>query len=91
MNKGKKSLQDKIKEAFPEFYEELLLKSEAELNDRIAQLAKDSESVQDAKEADEGLAEAQAKSTELGAPYREAKSAIKLKIKYIIQILKNEA
>lgn len=88
MSKAKKSVQDKVKEEYPEFADSVQLLSLADLNGRLAQLAKDGESVQDSKEADDSLQQAIQTSSELGAPYQEAKKAIRLKTKYIIELTK---
>lgn len=90
VQQAKKSLEDKVREEFPEFYEECQGLASGDLNNRLAQLSKDLDAVEDAKEADEGLAAAQSEATQLGAPYRDAKKALKLKTKFIIRTLKDQ-
>lgn len=84
MAKGKKDIRVKVQKEMPEFTEVVDALSVEELEKRLSQYAKESESVDDAKEADEGLEQAKAQVKEYSAPYSEAKKAIKLKMRYII-------
>ena len=84
MNKNTASVQKEM----PEFANEVEKLDTAELNNRLAQLAKDGAEVEAAKEADEPLQTARAQAKEFAAPYREAKKAIKMKSNYIIDLLK---
>lgn len=88
MSRKSKSLQEKIKEQFPEFMEEVQSLKVEELNARLAQAAKDAEAVAEAKAEDNALQTATDHAKELGAPYREAKAALKLKTKYLCQLVK---
>lgn len=83
-------LQEKIQKANPEFAEEVGALSVEQLDHRLAQLAKDLEATEDAKDADSDLAEAQEKATELAAPYRDAKKALRLKSRYVIALIKEK-
>lgn len=84
----KKSLQEKVREEYPEFAESCDSLSSGDLDLRLAELAKHAEDVENSKEADEGLKQLQAEATQAAAPYRDAKKAIKLKNRYIIGMLK---
>ncbi len=86
--KTKISIEDKIRKDNPEFVSEVERLDAPALEKRLSDLAKGAEDVEDAKEADESLEQAKAQATELGAPYRDAKKSIRLKMRYIINILK---
>jgi hypothetical protein len=90
MSKDKKSVQQKVREEFPEFAEECQGLQVSALDSRLAQIAKDLEQVEDAKEADEELARLHAEATQAGAPYRESKKVLKLKTKYLISLIKEQ-
>jgi hypothetical protein len=80
-------LEEKIQEEMPEFAGEVAACSVDQLNARLAQLAKDAEVNEQAKEDDEDLEKAKAEASELGAPYRDAKKAIRLRSRYIIKLI----
>lgn len=90
MAKPKKSLQQKVQEEMPEFAGEVAGLSVDQLNTRLANLAKDGEKNEEAKEDDEDLEKAHAEAKELGAPYRDAKKAIRLRSRYIIALIKEK-
>lgn len=90
MAKAKKSLQEKIQEEMPEFAGEVAGLSVADLNNRLAEQAKAAEWNEQSKEDDEELEEAQAHASELGAPYRDAKKAIRLRSRYLIALIKEK-
>lgn len=90
MARQKKSLQEKIQAEMPEFVGEVSALSSDQLNGRLAKLAKDAEANEQAKEDDEELEEAHTHASELGAPYRDAKKALRLKTRYIISLLKEK-
>lgn len=87
MQSQKKSIEQVIKESHPEFMEEVVGLSIEHLNARLAQLAKDTEATEDAKDADEALLEAQQVATSMAAPYREIKKAIRLKSKFLVKLV----
>jgi len=87
--KTKKSVEQVVQEEMPEFAAEVASLSKEELNARLAQLAKDSEAVEQAKDGDQELEGARALASELAAPYRDGKKAIRTKSKYIISLLKD--
>lgn len=84
----KKSVTETVQKEMPEFASEVAALESTDLNARLAQLAKDLVAVSDAQEGDDGLADAKANATELGAPYRDAKKTIRLKSRYLVQLLK---
>ncbi len=90
MSKPKKSIQETVQKEMPEFAAEVAELSVDELDFRLAQNAKDTEGVEQAKDEDLSLEEARALASELAQPYREAKKALGLKSKYIISLIKEK-
>lgn len=88
--KAPKTLADQVKESNPEFFDTVQGLSVDDLNGRLASLAKDAETVEDTKENDEDLKQAKAEASELAAPYRDAKKAIRMKSKYVISLIKDK-
>lgn len=88
--KQKKNIQEVMQKDNPEFASEVASLSVEHLDARLAQLAKDAQASEEAKEADEELTAAKAQSIDLGAPYRDVKKAIKLKSEYIISLIKEK-
>jgi len=89
MGRAKKTVQEKVQEEYPEFATEVAGLDEDKLNGRLATLAKALEESETAKEDDEELEEAKTLASELAAPYRDTKKAIRAKSKYIIALLKD--
>lgn len=81
--KEKKTFEDK----YPEFHDEVVGLSVDQLNSRLAEQAKALDWSETKKEEDGELEEAQAKASELAAPYRDAKKEIKAKSKYLIRLI----
>jgi hypothetical protein len=90
MKSNKKSIQEIIAKENPEFVEEVSKLSLEEIDARLAQLAKDSEAMQEQKDANEALSLAREVAKELNAPYVDAKKAIRLKSRYLISLLKDK-
>jgi hypothetical protein len=88
--KPKKDIKSIVQKQFPEFPEVVDGLSLEDLEKRISTYAKEAENIEDAKEADEGLAAAKDQVAELSAPYKDAKKAIRLKIRYLIQLVKDK-
>lgn len=82
--------KQKIEKELPEFVNEVGGLSVDELNSRLAQLAKDYEAIEAAKEADEALEDARAAASELAAPYRDGKKAVRMKSGYIVALIKEK-
>ncbi len=80
----------KLSKENPEFVAEVQGLSVEQLDARLAQLAKDGEAVEDAKEADEELEATQSHASAMAAPYREAKKAIGLKRKFLVGLIKEK-
>ena len=86
----KKNVNEIVQKEMPEFAGEVAGLSVEQLDARLAQLAKDAEATDEAKDADQELAEAREAAKQMAAPYREAKAAIGLKSKYIVGLIKEK-
>lgn len=84
-----KPIEQKIKEDHPEFFDACQTLTESDIDARLAQMAKDSEAVSEAAANDKELKETKDKASYLGAPYREAKNVLKLKLRYLVKLLKD--
>jgi hypothetical protein len=90
MKKPSKSIEEKIKAAAPDFVSEVLGLSVQDLDTRVLNLAKEIEAIQVAKEADEEFQAAKELVREMAAPYNESKRGAQLRIKYLIQLIKEK-
>jgi hypothetical protein len=90
MARTKKSLQEVVQTDYPEFASEVAGLSIDQLNNRLATLAKNLEESETAKEDDPALEDAKNLASELAAPYRDAKKALRAKSKYVIGLLKDK-
>lgn len=90
MAKAKKDIKAIVQKQFPEFPEVVDGLSLDDLEKRISTYAKEAENVNDAMDADEGLQGAKDQVAEYSAPYKDAKKAIRLKIRYLIQLVKDK-
>lgn len=90
MSKPNKSIETIIQDKMPEFAGEVAGLSIEQLNSRLSELAKSRELNSDAKEADEELENTRKLVSELGAPYRDAEKALKLKSKYLIKMISDK-
>lgn len=88
--KNKPNVQTQVQKEMPEFAAEASSLSPEGLVNRVVQCSKDAEEVDNAKEADEGLQQAKEEARLLGAPYSDAKKAIKLKIRYLLALLEEK-
>jgi len=83
-------LNARLQKDNPEFISEVEKLDVMALEKRLSDLAKDAEEVEDAKDADEALEQARAQAIELAAPYRDAKKAIRMKMRYVINLIKDK-
>lgn len=91
MKSSKKlSVSEKVRQEHPEFVAEVVALSIEDLNARLASHAKQVAEVEDAKEADEELAQAREVASALAAPYAEAKKAINQKTRFIVELIKEK-
>lgn len=89
--KAKKSLEAKLREEQPEFVNEVQGLSLEQLDQRLAELAKSSETVFEAKEADEDLRNARDDANGHAAPYNDALKMIRMKSKYLVSLTKDKS
>lgn len=87
MGRPKKDLEKSIKEEMPEFYDSCQGLSQEQVDARLAQLVKDRNAVDESEDEDVELEEAKKLKSELSAPYRDARAAIKLKSDYLCLLL----
>jgi hypothetical protein len=83
-------LEEKLDKVDSRVREELNSLSLAQLEAKVNEYAKGNEENDDAQDDDVELEEAKAKARELGAPYRELRTALKLKSKYTILLIKEK-
>lgn len=89
MARPKKSIEEKVQAEFPEFAASIASSGVTELESKLSTYAKQQDEVELAMEADTALEDSKALTSELSAPYRDAKKAIKMKMKYIIALIKD--
>lgn len=78
-------------ELHPEFTKEVTSLTTDQLKERVYQLQKGLEESEAHKDANDELKAARANVSELSAPYRDVKAAVKLKTKYILELLDKKA
>ena len=79
--------EKKLREKHPTFLDELTGLSKESLEARLLGLAKGRQELLQAKEADEELKRVEEELKELKGPYRDALTAIDLKMRYIGELL----
>ena len=87
MARQKKSLEEKIQETLPEFYDSAIAMDTEEIKRQIARDAIGRVENQIAKEADEALEQAQAQASFLASPYNDAEKMLKLKAQFLKKLL----
>lgn len=90
MKPAKLSISEKVRQDHPDFVAEVVGLSVEELNSRLASHAKQVAEVEDAKEADEELADAREVAKTLAAPYAESKKTINQKTRFIVELIKEK-
>ena len=90
MAKRKKSLEETVREEYGTFYEEVAGLNVGDLEKRLSTYAKEYEKVDTSKEQDDALKNAQETAKEMAAPYKDAKKAIRLKSKFIVQLISDK-
>lgn len=79
--------KEKCEKEYPDFVSEVQALDGAQLKARIVKLQQGLEESEAHKEANEELKSARANCTELSAPYRDVRKAVKLKTSYLIELL----
>ena len=85
----KKSFESKVRELDEHFVEEVLVSSPEKLAKKLSDLTKYRVELDELKENDLELRNAKEKYGEAGAGYKEDFKAIRMKQKYIVNLLKN--
>lgn len=88
MAKKRLTLREKVEAEYKEFVSEVYPLDSAQLNMRLSNLAKGLEEVSEARKNDEELMEHRAAAQQCDAPYRDSLKELKLKTKYIIELMK---
>lgn len=88
MNRTK--LIEKVQKDMPEFADEVAKLAPEHCMGRLAALAESLTILEDAEEGDDELQTAKQTASELGAPYRDGKKAIKLRRRYLSLAAKGE-
>ncbi len=88
MSRQKMSVDQKVREEFPEFVAEVSSLETDALNGRLAQLSKALSDNEDAKDNDEELEQAKERASFLGSAYRDTAKAIKLKRRFITGMIR---
>jgi hypothetical protein len=86
----REKLEDKLDKIDPRFRHEAVKLSVADLETKVNEYAKANEANDELQENDEELAGARAHATELARPYKEDRTAYKLKSKYAILLIKEK-
>jgi len=87
--KVQKSITEVIESEYKEFAAEVRNLSPVDLKNRIAGLQQALEESEAHKEQNEALNEARNQVSLLSGPYRDVKKAVKLKTKYLLELLAN--
>lgn len=90
MARPKKNIQEKVQKEYPDFVTTVDGLSVADLESKLANYAKEQQKVDEAQENDEDLERAKAEVSELAGPYRDARKALKLKMRYIVELIKDK-
>ena len=90
MAKQAKDIKKIVEKKFPDFVSATNGASVSTLEQKLLMYAKEQQNVNDAKAADKRLEAAQESVSELKGPYSDAANAIKLKMKYVITLIKEQ-
>lgn len=83
-------MKDQIRKLYPDFTQEVDNLSSAELEARIVRMQQTLDESEMHREGNDSLKQARATLTELSGPYNDVKKAVKLKTRYIIELLKEK-
>lgn len=90
MARPKKTVKETVQKDYPEFASEVDSLQLADLEKKISTYAKESEKVAKAREDDTELNDICEQKAFLEGPYKDAKKAIRLKIRYLIELVKDK-
>ena len=81
---------EKVQREHPDFCAEVDRMQKEEIKARTIALARHSKEIDDSQEADEELKAVREQLSEMSAPYRDAKKAVKAKLGYLVQLLEDK-
>lgn len=87
---NKKSVKEQVQEKYKDFVSEVDILQVPELKARIVVYQQQLQESNEHKENNEQLTNARALVTELAGPYNDVSKAVKLKTKYIIDLIKEK-
>lgn len=87
---AKINVKNKVEKNYPEFVNEVASMPLPSLEKRLSTYAKENEKVQTALEENEKINDTKELLSELKGPFTDAKKAIRLKTKYIIELIKEK-
>jgi hypothetical protein len=90
MGRKTTNIVEKVQEEFPEFSDVVQGLSIEELEQKVAVYAKEFEKTCESLDKNEKIEQARSDLAEMVAPYRDAKKAIRMKIKYLIAMIKEK-
>lgn len=88
--KKEKTFAEKMQGTDPEFCDDVQGLNVAQLEARLSLYAKESQKNDEAKAIDKDLKLAKDQAREFGAPYRETAKALRMKNKYIVQLIRDK-
>jgi hypothetical protein len=83
-------MKNKVQEEYPEFANEISFLDLPSLRARIVSLQQALAESEEHREANDSLKEARAVVSEISGPYNDVKKAVKLKTKYILDLIKEK-
>lgn len=89
MRKGPKTIYDKVNEIDPHFANEIFAMKEEDLMTKLANMAKEQTTIENARDADEDIKALREQLKVAGETYREPLNALKLKRKLIYKVLED--
>ena len=86
-----KTVTEQVQELYPDFADEVVRLDTDDLKGRIVSLQQQLEESEVHKEANEALKDARSAVNELMGPYRDVRKAVRLKTKYLVELLSEKA
>jgi hypothetical protein len=90
MAKTKKTLKETVQKLYPDFVGDVDVLPLGTLKDRLISYAKYAEEIEEAQKGDEELERTRELLSELNAPYRDGKTAVRYKVRYLATLIKEK-
>lgn len=90
MARQKKSFKEVVEKEYPEFVNDVVGLNLSDLESRISTYAKESEKVSEEKANNPTILDAKAELSLLLGPYKDTQKALRLKMKYLISLVKEK-